>query len=179
MAAAGPNQETEVKVSSDGAQNFIDWYYKDINEHRSLSSYYVNASTMYTGVGATADIVINGAQLASAIDYEALLLEQRGGATSKIRVRYEVDGFDVQVLNPNFGLACPEQILAKGPDKSGGRISMAVQVSGILHLGAGADAPRKAFNEVFVLVPNWDAAGPRAPRNLKKWLILSQNYRTL
>ena len=179
MSALGPNQETEVKVSSEGAQNFLDWYYRELNDHRPLSSFYVNSSTKYTGAGATADIVINGAQLTSPSDYEALLLEQRGGPTSKIRVKYEVDGFDVQVLNSNFGLACPEQILAKGPDKSGSRLSMAVQVSGILHLGGGADAPRKAFNEVFVLVPNWDATGPRAPRNMRKWLILSQNYRTL
>lgn len=188
---AYPSQEIDVKVSSEAAQSFVEWYYNDINDHRSLASFYVNASSKYTNAGITADITINGAVLASPAEYEALLDEQRGAApnkangtdhgsrTSALKVRYEVDGFDTQVINNDYGLACPEHILSRGPDKSGGRISMVVGVQGVVHLGAAPDTQHKRFHEVFVLVPNWDARGRNPPRNAKRFLISSQNYRTL
>lgn len=193
---AYPSQEIEVKVSSEGAQSFVEWYYNDLNEHRSLASFYVNASSKYTNAGITADVTINGAVLASPAEYEALLDEQRGAAPNKangadhsgsgsrasssaLKVRYEVDGFDTHVINNDYGLACPEHILSRGPDKAGGRISMVVGVQGVVHLGAAPDTQHKRFHEVFVLVPNWDVRGRNPPRNAKRFLISSQNYRTL
>lgn len=186
-----PTEETEVKVSSDGAQTFVDWYYRDLNEGRSLAPYYVNANTKYTAAGVTADITINGAHLATPGEFEALLQEQRGGSATtngasssssssrKPRVRYEIDSFDVQVINDDYLVAAPEFIRSKGPDKSGGRVSMVVTVMGILHLETEPEATRKTFSDVFVLVPNWDARSRNPPRNVKRFLISSQNYRTL
>lgn len=189
-----PTEETEVKVSSDGAQTFVDWYYRDLNEARPLASYYVNSSAKYSSAGVSADITINGAHLANPGDYEALLEEQRGAGsatngttdssssrrnTGKPRVRYEVDSFDAQVINDDYLIAAPEYITSKGPDKSGGRISILVSVMGILHLETEPEATRKTFNEAFVLVPNWDARGRNPPRNVKRFLISSQNYRSL
>ncbi|KAJ9143714.1 hypothetical protein NKR23_g6306 [Pleurostoma richardsiae] len=186
-----PSEETKLRVSSEGAQSFIDWFYKDINEHRPLSAYYINGNAKYAAANLTADIVINGARLAQPSEYEALLDAQRaaptpapggqGAATGKqgLRVRYDVEGWDAHVLNPNFGLACPEHVLARGPDKTGSRISMAVQVTGVVHLGSGTAARSLTFSEAFVLVPNWDAQGPKGQRGAKRWLIMSQNYRTL
>lgn len=189
-----PNEETEVKVSSEGAQTFVDWYYRDLNEGRTLSSYYVNSSSKYSNADVSADITINGAHLASPSDYEALLEEQRGSSsatngatdpshsrrsTGKPRVRYEVDSFDAQVINDDYLIAAPDYITSKGPDKTGGRISILVSVMGILHLDTEPEATRKIFNEVFVLVPNWDARGRNPPRNVKRFLISSQNYRSL
>ncbi|KAF3770902.1 hypothetical protein M406DRAFT_96976 [Cryphonectria parasitica EP155] len=192
-----PNEDTEVKVSSDGAQLFVDWYYRDLNEARPLSSYYINSNTKYTNAGVTADITINGANLTTPSQYEALLEEQRGtnatttanGAaatdthrqprTGKQRVRYEVDSFDAQVINDDYLVAAPEHVRSKGPDKSGGRISMVVSVMGTLHLDTEPEPTRKTFSDVFVLVPNWDSRGRNAPRNAKRFLIASQNYRTL
>lgn len=189
-----PNEETEVKVSSEGAQTFVDWYYRDLNEGRPLSSYYVNSSSKYSNADVSADITINGAHLASPSDYEALLEEQRGSSsatngatdpshsrrsTGKQRVRYEVDSFDAQVINDDYLIAAPDYITSKGPDKTGGRISILVSVMGILHLDTEPEATRKIFNEVFVLVPNWDARGRNPPRNVKRFLISSQNYRSL
>lgn len=191
---AYPSQEIDVKVSSEGAQSFVEWYYNDLNDHRTLASFYVNSSSKYTNAGITADITINGAVLTSPAEYEALLDEQRGalnkanGAdvssssssrTSALKVRYEVDGFDTQVINNDYGLACPEHILSRGPDKNGGRISMVVSVQGVVHLGSAPDTQHKRFHEVFVLVPNWDVRGRNPPRNAKRFLISSQNYRTL
>lgn len=189
---AYPNQETEVKVSSQGADSFVSWYYQDLNEHRSLAPYYVNSSARYTSAGITADVTINGAHLNDPAEYEALLETQRSGTNGTngadhnnpkavtTKVRYEVTGHDTQVLNNDYGLACPENILAKGPDRSGGRISMLVTVMGTVHLGSAPDVQHVRFHEVFVLVPNWDVVGRRnPPRNAKKFLISSQNYRTL
>ncbi|KUI60806.1 hypothetical protein VP1G_07993 [Cytospora mali] len=187
---AYPTQEIEVKVSSEGAQSFVEWYYRDLNDHRTLSSFYINASNKYTNAGINADITINGAVLASPAEYEALLGEQRGASnpngtadsssrTGTMKVRYEVDGFNTQVINNDYDIACPEHILSRGPDKNGGRISMVVSVMGVLHLGAAPDTVHKRFHEVFVLVPNWDVRGRNPPRNAKRFLISSQNYRTL
>ncbi|CAI4210302.1 unnamed protein product [Parascedosporium putredinis] len=69
---------------------------------------------------------------------------------------------------------------SSGPsDRSGSRMSLLVQVTGRVHFGKGRDSVRKPFNEVFVLVPNWEALSRNAPRNLRRWLIMSQNFRTL
>ncbi|EFX03811.1 hypothetical protein CMQ_739 [Grosmannia clavigera kw1407] len=113
------------------------------------------------------------------------------------RVRYDVDSFDVHVLNPQFRLACPDQLLQRliptGPSGSSGTASssiaqlqqkmasLLVQVTGHVVYGGGKDAVRGPFTEVLVLVPNWDVliAGARAPRGLRSHLILSQNFRAL
>lgn len=190
------------KVSSDSAQKFIEWYYQDLNDSKPLSQYYVNSNNKYATAGVTADITINGAHLANPGEYETLLEGQRGGPNSRTssttttttngaaprsntrsssaaRLRHEVDSFDAQVINDDYTLGAPEHLVNQGPDRHGSRISMLVSVMGILHLGSGHDATRKTFNEVFVLVPNWDARGRNPPRNVKRYLISSQNYRTL
>lgn len=191
--SAYPTQETLVKASSDSAQKFIDWYYRDLNDAKPLSSYYVNASNKYAAAGVTADLTINGAHLAHPDEYELLLQQQRGGAatngavaggsrshnSARGRVRHEVDSFDAQVLNDDYTLGAPAHLVEQGPDRHGSRLSLLVSVMGVLHLGTGHDAVRKTFNEVFVLVPNWDARGRNPPRNVKRYLISSQNYRTL
>lgn len=188
---AYPSQDTEVKVSSQGADSFVSWYYQDLNDGRSLVPYYVNSSPKYATAGIAADVTINGAQLNDPAAYDALLEEQRRGPLgangadhntrpSALKVRYEVASHDAQVLNNDYGLACPEHILERGPDPTGGRVSMLVTVMGTVHFGNGPDTEYKRFHEVFVLVPNWDVAGRRnPPRGAKKFLISSQNYRTL
>ncbi|KAI1391479.1 uncharacterized protein F4822DRAFT_396850 [Hypoxylon trugodes] len=37
----------------------------------------------------------------------------------------------------------------------------------------------RPFNEAFLLVPHWEAWARNAPRNLRKWVIVSQNFRAL
>lgn len=190
-----PTQETEVKVSSNGADSFVSWYYQDLNEARSLTPYYINSSSKYTEAGITADVTINGAHLTDPSEYEVLLDQQRRSAAAAAgntngehssnknqKVRYEVTSHDTQVLNNDYGLGCPEHILKQGPDRHGGRVSMLVTVTGTLKLFGGSEAQTQhvRFHEVFVLVPNWDVVGRRnPPRNAKKFLISSQNYRTL
>ena len=52
---------------------------------------------------------------------------------------------------------------------------------GVKYAKGGADEETRdegrGFTETFVLVPNQEAHGPKAPRGLKKWLIQSQNFR--
>lgn len=66
-----------------------------------------------------------------------------------------------------------------GATPAGGRESLLLQVTGQITYGNDKDAPKKAFNETFVLVPNWDALRKGAGRNMRKRLILSQNFRAL
>lgn len=58
-------------------------------------------------------------------------------------------------------------------------MSMLVQVAGRVTFGKGRESVKKSFSEAFVLVPNWEAMGRNPPRNVRKWLIMSQNLRTL
>lgn len=188
-----------IKVSSEGAQTFVDNYYRALNDSQSLSIYYINSSTKYTSRpdADPADIVINGAHLATPAEYEALLEEQRGGPTAnttngadrrrgnpKPRVRYEVDSFDAQVINTDFSTDVPHTLSDDASKASGKRISMVVTVMGILHLDNEPEPTRKTFNEVFVLWPNWDwdarGTSRNKPKNARnRFLISSQNYRTL
>ncbi|CAK7204070.1 hypothetical protein SEUCBS139899_006821 [Sporothrix eucalyptigena] len=208
--ASATAEELEVKNSTDSAQSFIDWFYTCVSDRKPLAAFYVNSNSKYAAAGAAADLSINGRVCAKPSEFEDLLARQAGatpagaaatnGTTastnSGFRVRYEVDGFDVHVLNPSFRLACPDAILQRLTPGSDAyetttpqqqkqlqqkMVSLLVQVTGHVQYGAGKDAPRGAFTEVFVLVPNWDAlaGGPRTPRGIRNYLILGQNFRAL
>ncbi|KAI1376502.1 hypothetical protein F4677DRAFT_79954 [Hypoxylon crocopeplum] len=43
----------------------------------------------------------------------------------------------------------------------------------------GHELLEKDFNESFLLVPHWEAWGRNAPKGLRKWVIVSQNFRAL
>ncbi|CAK7230842.1 hypothetical protein SBRCBS47491_007725 [Sporothrix bragantina] len=212
--ASATAEELEVKNSTESAQTFIDWFYTSVSDRKPLASFYVNSNAKYAAAGAAADLSINGKVCAKPSDFEELLALQAGvksvggttngttttttgsGGDKGFRVRYDVDGFDVHVLNPSFRLACPDNVLQRLTPGSAAydtttpaqqkqlqqrMVSLLVQVTGHVQYGAGKDAPRGAFTEVFVLVPNWDAiaAGPRTPRGLRSYLILGQNFRSL
>lgn len=148
----------------------------------------MTASARYRAAPLRPDVSINGSLLNAddpAAAYEALLRTQRGlsGGSGEARVRYEVDSVDAQVVNPEYGVGCPEHLLTGGGGGGRGttdpRLSLLVQVGGWVSFGADKDAPRKTFSEVFVLVPNWESFGRNAPRNARRYLILSQNFRAL
>ncbi|KAI1284436.1 hypothetical protein F5Y07DRAFT_346527 [Xylaria sp. FL0933] len=84
--------------------------------------------------------------------------------------------------------------------KDGDRVSFVVQVSGTIRYGKPGDTPapaaaattaaqggaaaaadgapvEKGFNEAWLLVPHWEALGRNAARGLKKWVVVSQNFR--
>ncbi|KAI1495764.1 hypothetical protein F5X99DRAFT_107200 [Biscogniauxia marginata] len=187
-----PTIETQAKVASEAAQNFIDHYYESLNKRHPLAGYYSSASALLTAAGARPDLSINGQPLASAAEYEALLAAQGGP------VSYEVGSWDAQPVNPDCRLGCPEHLLPPLPSansstgsgngsnnekavRDGERVSLAVQVSGTVRYGRpGEDgAVARAFSEAWLLVPHWEAHGRNAPRSARRWLVVSQNFRAL
>lgn len=94
------------------------------------------------------------------------------------QVRYEIEAYDAHVINPDFNVAAPPAVL-EAKDKSGAKCSVLTQITGRVFYGRGRDAPAKTFNETFVLVPNWETFGRNPPKGMRRWLIWSQNFRTL
>lgn len=171
--------------TSAAAQIFVDSFYETLNRGRSPAQHYVSASSKLTTVGGLVpDISVNGRVCGAGgagggpvAEYEKLLEAQ--GAP----VHYEIHSFDAQPLNPHYviGLAPAEQAQPVSSTRErdvAERLSFSVQVSGAVKLGKGEDVVDKDFNEVFVLVPHWEAHGRNASRNMRKYLIASQNFRS-
>ncbi|KAL2887838.1 Nuclear transport factor 2 domain containing protein [Ceratocystis lukuohia] len=150
-----------------GAHNFVEAYYHNLNStSKNLDQFYVDSNAKYTTAQVKAQLVINGAAVGGPAAYLALVEAQ--GAD----FRYEVEAYDTHVINPSFAIAMPETGMQP-------KSSIMVQVTGKVNFGKGRDVFRKSFSEVFVLVPNWDAFSRNAPKNVRRFLVLSQNYRTL
>ncbi|SPN98986.1 related to nuclear transport factor 2 domain protein [Cephalotrichum gorgonifer] len=168
-----PNEETQVRVTSEGAQAFVEAFYHALTNSFPLHPFYTTSSKAYNAAPLPPDISINGTPHPDPASY-AKLLSAHGSP------RFEVESFDAHSINPAFNLAAPP-----GPtggasaDRNGSKMSLLVQVTGRVTFGKGRDAVKKGFSEVFVLVPNWEAMARNAPRNLRRWVILSQNLRTL
>ncbi|KAK8067008.1 Nuclear transport factor 2 [Apiospora hydei] len=160
------------------AQNFVDSFYETLQRGKSPAQYYASSSAKLTTVGGLRpDISINGRVCGDVAEYERLLEAQ--GAP----VHYEIHSFDAQPLNPNYviGLTPAEQqqpVSSTRERDVAERLSFSVQVSGAVKLGKGEDVAEKDFNEAFVLVPHWEAQGRSASRNMRKWLVVSQNFRS-
>lgn len=153
------------------ADTFIGLFYQAINNKGSLLSFYVNCSAKYS---IPADISINGTVVPTPEDYQKLVEAQGSG------VRYEVESIDTQVMNPSFQFGAPETVRDNSKiEKNGGRMALVVVTTGRVQYGKGRDAPQKSFNETLILVPNWDTMRHNPPRGMKKWLIMSQNFRAL
>ncbi|KAI8946211.1 hypothetical protein F4801DRAFT_565454 [Xylaria longipes] len=202
-----PSLDTQARVVSDAAQDFVEHYYESLNNRQPLAQYYASTSTRLTSASVKPDISINGRVLESVAEYEALLDAQGRN------VRYTVASFDAQPVSPNYALGCPEALSLSGTDasssasgrgkvaksiKDGDRVSFVVQVNGTIRYGRPGDAtttappavggggnptpgdgepPETGFNEAWLLVPHWEALGRNAPYGLKKWVVVSQNFR--
>lgn len=89
---------------------------------------------------------------------------------------YEVQSFDCQVINTNYNVGVDEAKLA--PSKDGKKMSIMVMVNGsVKYFKEGTDGETRGFTENIVLIPNFEAHEPKAPRGAKKWLIQSQTFR--
>ncbi|KAH9904744.1 hypothetical protein F4778DRAFT_43959 [Xylariomycetidae sp. FL2044] len=198
---AQPSIDAQAKVASEAAQNFIDHYYDSLNRRHTLSSYYASSSNLLTSASVKPDISINGHVLSSPAEYENLLNTQGGP------VSYEVISWDVHPVNPDFRIGYPDSLLGgkKSGDFKGEKLSFAIQVSGTVKYGKGnvkggetttttnttttaatdgkngdsVGVREVAFNESWLLVPHWEAWSPKAARGLRKWVVVSQNFRAL
>ena len=94
--------------------------------------------------------------------------------TQMPKAHYEVQSYDVQVLNANYNVGVADDAL--GPDSKGNKMSMLVLVSGYVKYGDTKDAVMRGFTETLVLVPNQESIKSKA-RGIKSHLIQSQNFR--
>ncbi|CRK42518.1 hypothetical protein HYQ45_008830 [Verticillium longisporum] len=192
-----PTREVQIKQASDTAKIFVDAYYDALNRRKpsAIAAFYTTASTSYASH--PPDLSINGLPLTDPAAYARLLDDHyheaplpgvpapkasssssSSAASTTPLVRLELESFDAHVVNPDYVVAAPPGI-ADTPDKTGAKCSVLVQVTGRLYYGRGREAAAKTFNEVFVLVPNWDTFGRNAPKGARRWLISSQNFRSL
>ncbi|KAI1452709.1 hypothetical protein F4805DRAFT_407806 [Annulohypoxylon moriforme] len=220
-----PTMETQFRVASEAAQNFVDHYYEARTRRRPLGMFYASTSARLTGAEVKPDISINGLPVPDVAAYE-VMLENQGGP-----VIYEVASFDAQPVAAHYKIGEPDTSAENSRDataaavlRNGDRMSFAIQVSGTVRFthehsapatttstteeakstpppplgdpssantntpfavgttpnpAEAVDLPEQAFNEAFLLVPHWEAWARNAPRGLRKWLVVSQNYRTL
>ncbi|KAI1480195.1 hypothetical protein F4774DRAFT_86647 [Daldinia eschscholtzii] len=189
-----PNPETQAKVASEAAQSFVDHFYETLNKRRSLSPFYASTSPRLSAAGVKPDISINGLVVADVAAYESLLDSQGGHVT------YDVASFDAHPVNPVYRIGEPDASPGDAAAaRNGDRLSFSVQVSGIVRYGRGRGDGKsgggdvatvggndddtvpleKPFNEAFLLVPHWEAWTRNAARGLRKWVIVSQNFRAL
>jgi len=181
-----PNLEAQLKTVSEAAQNFVEAYYEALNKRRDTSAFYASTSPKLTSAGVVPDISINGHVLSGpspefpnpAQAAQALLVTARGAGGA----HYEVASFDAHPVNTNYAVGA-DAVNNTGANLSSRaeRISFAVQVSGSAKYGkSGEDGfLEQAFTEAWLLVPHWEAQGPKAPRGLRRWVVVSQNFRAL
>lgn len=152
-----------------------------------------------------AAISANGAAVETPAAYASLVLGQ-GQDTFYEVLGFDSQVVNPRFALALPGGTAPAALLAL--DRAAARCSVLVQVAGrvrfkkaaaaggeedtkLVNGGGGAehhgdpmskidDGSEKFFNEVFVLVPNWDAVlGRNPPKGLRKWVIMSQNYRAM
>jgi NTF2-related export protein 1/2 len=138
-----------------------------LNSNRStISSFYLQPTATSP---LSADISLNGNVIP---DPKAI---QNFFETQMPKAHYEVQSYDVQVLNPNYNIGVADDAL--GPDKSGAKMSLLILVSGNVRYGGEIkDAVMRGFTETVILVPNPESAKQKG-RGAKGWLIQSQNFR--
>ncbi|KAI1311500.1 nuclear transport factor 2 domain-containing protein [Xylaria venustula] len=138
-----PSLETQAKVASDAAEEFVNLYYESLNKRQSLAPYYASTSPHLTSASVKPDISINGRVVESVAAYEALLDAQ--GAN----VFYTIVSFDAHPVNPNYVLGCPDNLSpstdgrgkAAKSIKDGDRLSFTIQVSGNIRYGKPDNTP--------------------------------------
>ncbi|KAK0635348.1 hypothetical protein B0T17DRAFT_586892 [Bombardia bombarda] len=182
--------------------SFVDWYYQTVNDGKPVAIAYVNNNATYkTAAHPPADICVNGLVVATPEEWDKQLEQQRAtaapatttssGAAAVVTnkpgtasaltatVRYEVECYDVHVINRDYQFAAPAALLAGAnkDDAAGARIMMMLTVSGTVTFGSDRSAVKQHFNDVFILVPNWDAIARHGSRSTRRYIISSHTYR--
>ena len=130
-----------------------------------MTSFYIKPT-----VTCKVDISLNGNVVADPAALQDLFENQVE------KSHYDVQSFDCQVLNTNYTVGTPEGTL--GPDKDGKKMSILVMVSGGVRYGKeDGDGEVRGFTDNVVLVPNWEAQGPKASKGDRRWLIQNQTFR--
>ena len=116
-------------------------------------------------------IVFNGSVISDPAAMQKLFQEEMPKA------EYVLGDFDCHVINPSYVVEGAQGGLAH----SGKNMTILLTVSGSVKYGQSRSVEPRGFSETFVLTPNPAAsANSRQPsRNVKEWLIQSQNFRLI
>ena len=146
---------------------FVDTYYLALSSSRAdIASFYMPASAMPDGKPLPV-IVYNGNVISDPAAMQILFQEQMPQA------RYEIQDYDCQVVNPHY---VAEGTQGSSP-ASGKNMTILVTVSGQVKFGEHRPPTTRGFSENFVLIPNPAAATNTRGKQMKGWLIQSQNFR--
>ncbi len=148
---------------------FVDTYYHALGSsslRADIASFYMPASAMPDGKPLPV-IVYNGNIIPNPTAMQTMFQEQMPQA------RYEIQDYDCQVLNPHY---VAEGTQGSSPG-SGKNMTILVTVSGQVRFGEPRSATLRGFSENFVLIPNPAAVMNTRGKNIKGWLIQSQNFR--
>ena len=134
---------------------------------KTIATFFTPPATMPDGKTLPV-IVFNGNVLEDATALQNMFLNETPP------IRYEVQSYDCQVINPNY--------VAEGTDSRGGangrNMTVLVTVSGYVKIGEPQEAEMQQFSETFILVPNTTIDSLKGRRKVtKEWLIQSQNFR--
>lgn len=160
----------------------MNWYYQALNEGRPVTSGYVNGNKTYQAANhPPADICINGLVVATPEEWDKLLEQQRFTESTQGKgkpvVRYNVDTYDVHILNSDYQFAAPQDLIKKYGKNAGVRMMLLVTVSGTVVFGTEVNSPKQHFHDVFTLVPNWDVIARAGSRATRRYIVSSHNYR--
>ncbi|EPE32311.1 NTF2-like protein [Glarea lozoyensis ATCC 20868] len=160
------SEDQEVKVAIETAETFVNTYYVTISKPHAIKEipdFYVKPNPESP---LKPDISLNGNLISSPSDLEAVFEKQPP------KTHYEVQSFDCHVLNRNYNVGVPDNVLEM--NKHGRKMSIMVTVSGSVRYGDGADI--QGFMDSLVLVPNWEAYG-KPHKGKRRWLVQSQTFR--
>ncbi|KAK4229795.1 hypothetical protein QBC38DRAFT_471039 [Podospora fimiseda] len=193
---------TNSLCAAEAGQNFVDWFYTQLNSAKPISSAYTTNNEPYKSfssplpssssptVGIKSDICLNGRVISSPEELETQLSssKQFPKCPADKTVRYAVESFDTTVVNGDYRVACPENLLEIHGKDDGVRMMISLNVSGTVYYGVDklpkenneSYVVRKHFNDHFLLVPNWDVIG-RQNKNKnfvgRRYIIASHIHR--
>lgn len=177
--------DTNTRQAADAASKFVNWYYSQINEGKGVSQSYVTNNDTYKNAGhPPADICVNGLVCPTPEDWEKILAQQREApkaTNDKKHVSYVVDTFDAHVINADYRFGATQNLIDIHGPNDGVRMMIMVNVSGTVYFGVSKRSNeeysvKQHFNDVFILVPNWDSLAKQSKYG-KRFLIASQTYR--
>ncbi|KAK3327628.1 hypothetical protein B0T19DRAFT_484703 [Cercophora scortea] len=196
------DHEENVRRSAEAAKEFVEWYYSQLNQGKPVCSAYVDKNKSYQSASIKADITINGSPPITPEEWDAKLLSQRSPQTPSQpstdptttnlmispKVHFEIDSYDVHVINADYRAGATPAQLEKFGTKPGVRMMLMLSVSGSVAFGtttggsgdfdrAAATTTKQHLNDTFILVPNWDALSRAGSRNTRRYLVFSHTYR--
>ncbi|KAK3325528.1 hypothetical protein B0H66DRAFT_529562 [Apodospora peruviana] len=187
------NRLNNVRLSAEAAETFVEWYYRCLNEGKPVAGAYTTNNRAYKAANhPPSDICINGLVVATPEEWDKMLEGQRSIKTidptsthahpttistvsHRGAVRYDVEAYDVHVINPDFRIGAPAELLAK--PNQGPRLMMLLTVAGKVVFNGGAEQKKQHFSDVFTLVPNWDVIARHGSKATRRYLISSHTYR--